>query len=240
MTKFNTEWTVGPHGAFEDIDDGLISVSGEIVMPLGRFPRRMTVVRLADGGSLVWSAIALSEPEMARLEAFGTPRFLVVPNPGHRLDARLYRDRYPEAKVITPKGAVEAVSEAVPVDATTDVIGEPELEFLTVAGTDEAESALVIRRPSGTTLITNDIIGHITQPHGLGANIMARLFDYGVHEPSVPRTVRRFIKHPSELAAQMREWAEMPNLQRIIVSHVDPITEAPSDILRRLADDLDS
>lgn len=36
MTKFNTEWTVGPHGSPEDIDEGLISVSGEIVMPLGR------------------------------------------------------------------------------------------------------------------------------------------------------------------------------------------------------------
>jgi len=239
MTKFNTDWTVGPHGALQDIDEGLISVSGEIVMPLGRFPRRMTVVRLAAGGSLVWSAIALSEPEMIRLEAFGTPRYLVVPNPGHRLDARLYKERYPEAVVITPEGAVEAVSEAVPVDATTDVIGDPEVEFVTVAGTDDAESALVIKRLGGTTLITNDIIGHVTKPHGLGANIMARLFDYGMREPSVPRTVRRFIKQPSALAAQMRKWAELPDLKRIVVSHVDPITEAPADVLLRLADKLD-
>lgn len=240
MSKFNTEWTVGPHGSFEDIDEGLISVAGEIVMPLGRFPRRMSVVRLADGGSLVWSAIALSEPEMAKLEDLGAPRFLVVPNPGHRLDARLYKDRYPDAKVITPRGAIDAVSEAIPVDATTDIVADPDVTFITVAGTDEAESALVIHRPNGTTLITNDIIGHITQPHGLGANIMARLFDYGVHEPSVPRTIRRFIKQPSALAGQMRGWADIPDLKRIIVSHVDPITDDPAGVLRRLADDLES
>jgi len=239
MSKFNTQWTVGPHGSFEEIDDGLISVSGEIVMPLGRFPRRMTVVQLADGGSLVWSAIALSEPEMEKLEAFGAPRFMVVPNPGHRLDAHLYKSRYPALKVLTPKGALEAVSEAVAVDATTDVIGDPDVSFVTVAGTDDAESALVVKRGGGTTLITNDIIGHVTHPHGLGATIMAHLFDYGVDEPSVPRTVRRFIKAPSALAAQMRDWADLPGLKRIIVSHVDPITDAPADVLRRLADDLD-
>ena len=28
MGKFNTEWEVGPHGAVETIDEGLISVSG--------------------------------------------------------------------------------------------------------------------------------------------------------------------------------------------------------------------
>ena len=59
MVKFNTEWTVGPHGPVVEIEDGIISVAGEIVMPLGRFPRRMTVVRLSDGQTAIWSAIAL-------------------------------------------------------------------------------------------------------------------------------------------------------------------------------------
>lgn len=239
MAKLNTEWIVQPHGDLEEIDEGLASVSGEIVMPLGRFPRRMTLVRLADGRAVIWSAIPLDEAGMARLEAFGAPAFMIVPNPGHRLDAGPYKDRYPDLKVLTPPGAKDAVAEAVPVDATRDTLGDPDVSFVTVAGTDEAESALVVRRAGATTLITNDIIGHIAHPHGLGANIMARLFDYGVHEPSVPRTIRRFIKDPAALAAQMRGWADLPDLKRIIVSHVDPITDAPADVLRRLADELD-
>lgn len=64
-TKFNEEWTVGPHGDVENIAEGVLSVPGEIVMPLGRFPRRMTVVRLEDGTTAIWSAIALAEPDMA-------------------------------------------------------------------------------------------------------------------------------------------------------------------------------
>jgi hypothetical protein len=238
MVKFNTEWKVGPHGPLEEIDDGLFSVSGEIVMPLGRFPRRMTLARLADGGIVVWSAIALEEPEMEKVEALGPLRFLVVPNAGHRLDAHIFKARYPDLTVVTPEGSREHVSEAVKVDATHDVFADPAVRFVTVAGTAEMESALIVRRAAGTTLVTNDIIGHVTRPHGLGAHIMARLFDYGVHEPAVPRTVRRFVKDPPALAAQMREWADLPDLKRIVVSHVDPITEDPAATLRRLADDL--
>ena len=240
MSQFNTEWTVGPHGAIETIDEGLISVAGEIVMPLGRFPRRMTAVRLKDGGVVIWSAIALDDAGMAELEAFGRPRFLVVPNAGHRLDARLFRDRYPAVTVVAPEGSREAVEEAVPVDAAADVFDDPDVTFVTVDGTDAAESALIVRRPGGTTLITNDIIGHVSHPHGLGANIMARLFDYGVDEPSIPRTIRRYIKDKAALAAQMRRWADIPQLKRILVSHVDPITDDPASTLRRLADEVES
>lgn len=239
MTKFNEEWTVGPHGDVENIADGVLSVPGEIVMPLGRFPRRMTVVRLEDGTTAIWSAIALAEPDMAKIEALGEPAFLIVPNPGHRTDIRIYKDRYPDLTVITPPGAKDLVEEAVPVDATNDVLGDSEVQFVVVAGSDDMESALVLRRGGRAILITNDIIGHVTHPHGLGANVMARLFDYGVHEPSVPRTVRRFIKDPKALAGQMRSWADLPGLDLIIVSHVDPIRDDPAGCLRRLADDLD-
>jgi hypothetical protein len=175
---------------------------------------------------------------MKRIEALGPLRFLVVPNAGHRLDAHIFKARYPDLTVVTPEGSREIVSEAVAVDATDDVFNDPAVRFVIVAGTAKAESALLVRRASGTTLIANDIIGHVAHPHGLGANIMARLFDYGVDEPAVPTTVRRFVKDPPALAAQMREWADLPDLKRILISHVDPITEDPAGTLRRLADEL--
>lgn len=68
---------------------------------------------------------------------------------------------------------------------------------------------------------------------------MARLLDYGVHEPAVPKTVKRFIKDEKALAKQMRGWADLPNLKRIIISHVDPITDDPAGQLRRLADEME-
>jgi hypothetical protein len=74
-------------------------------MPLMDLPRRMTVVRLIDSRLVVFSAIALDEVEMAALEAFGRPTFLIVPSDKHRLDAKIWKDRYPEIQVVAPEGA---------------------------------------------------------------------------------------------------------------------------------------
>lgn len=239
MPKILEQWTVQPHGELEEIDDGLLTVMGEIRMPLGNLPRRMTVVRLVRGRTAIWSAIALNEPQMSRIEAMGRPAIMIVPNPGHRLDSRIWKQRYPDIQVLAPPGGKRAIEEAVPVDATHDIFGDPDVSFIVVAGTADMESALSVKRASGVTLITNDIIGHVTHPHGIGANIMARAFKYGVHEPQVPSTIKRYIKDKGALARQMRRWAELPDLKRIIVSHGDPITDDPAGRLKRLADRLE-
>jgi hypothetical protein len=239
MPKIHQTWTVLPNGPLVEIDERLLTVAGDIPMPLGNFPRRMTVIGLAGGRTAIWSAIALEEADMQRIEALGRPAVLIVPNMGHRLDAKIWKQRYPDIAVLTPPGARPLVSEVVPVDATEDRLDDPDVSFIVVQGTVEAESALTVRRPDGVTLITNDIIGHVRKPHGIGANIMARLFGYGLHGPAIPRTVRRFIKDPKALARQMREWAAIDGLKRIIVSHGEPITDDPAGTLRRLADGLE-
>ena len=105
MTRPNEHWNVLPHGKLTPMDDGMLTVEGRIKMPLMDLPRRMTVVRLHDSRLVVWSAIALDDAAMATFEAFGRPAFLVVPNDHHRLDAKAWKNRYPELKVISPEGA---------------------------------------------------------------------------------------------------------------------------------------
>jgi hypothetical protein len=239
MPKILEEWTVLPHGPVEEIDDGLLSVTGDIPMPLGNFPRRMTVIRLTGGRTAIFSAIAQSEPAMMRIEAMGRPAVMIVPNPAHRLDAKIWKQRYPDISVLTPPGARDAVSEVVPVDATQDVLDDPDVRFLTVDGTGERESAILVRRAGGTTLICNDIIGHIRHPHGIGAKVMAHLLRWGTSGPSIPRTARFQVKDRAALAAQLRSWAGIADLRRIIVSHGDPITDDPAGTLLRLAAEWD-
>ncbi|AQR73859.1 hypothetical protein [Sphingomonas sp. LM7] len=240
MPAILEKWQVGPHGPLVELDEGLLTVTGEIVMPLGRFPRRMTVIALEDGGTAIWSAIALREPEMARIEALGRPRFLIVPNQAHRLDSRIWKQRYPDMKVLAPPSARDQVAQAVPVDATVDIIGDPAIVFAKIAGARLDEFALQVHRPDGTNLILNDVIGHVRHPHGIGAWIMARLMGFGVHGPRVPRIVRRMMIGDSRaLAAQLRDWAAIPDLKRIIVSHGDPIEDDPAAALRKVADSLD-
>jgi hypothetical protein len=105
MPRPMKEWTVLPHGKLTQVDEGLLTVVGELKMPLGEFTRRMTVVRLDDDRLVIFSAIALDEPEMQQLEVYGDPAFLIVPSDLHRIDAKVWKDRYPDIMVVAPAPA---------------------------------------------------------------------------------------------------------------------------------------
>ena len=239
MSRLNDEWKVEKHGPIETLGDGVHTVAGEIDMPLGHFPRRMTVITLQGGRLAVWSAIPLQEPAMAQLESMGSVDFLIVPGVAHRLDIKPWKQRYPAAKIVCAPGAREAVAKAVPVDATTDVLGDPSVSFMSVPGVDDKEAALLVRRADGTTLVVNDIIANVRHPDGLGAKVMARLMGFGVKEPQMPWVGEKmFVKDRTAVAAALRAWAAEPGLVRIVVSHGDVITERPREVLERIAADV--
>ena len=232
-------WQVSPHGELVEVDEGILSVAGEIEMPLGHFPRRMTAVRLSGDRSLIFSAIALKEPDMRRIEALGWPHFLVVPSGMHRRDARIWKQRYPPIKVLAPPGAREAVEEVVPVDATSDILEDEAVRFLAVPGAGAQEAALEVRRGGRLTLVLNDVLANVAHPHGIGAQLMGRLFGFGVSRPQLPWVVKRkAVDDPAALAAQFRAWAADAGLSRIIVSHGEVIAEDAAGILRDVADRL--
>lgn len=236
MPKLNDEWTVLPHGPVRTLAPGLKTVVGQIPLPLGNFPRRMTALALSGGRSLLFSPIPLHEDQMAEIEALGAPAFLVVPNHGHRLDIRAFKDRYPDAKVITAPGSVERVREAVSVDGTSADLG-PAGELICVAGVEEMELALLVHHDGGSSLVINDIVGNVRQPQGPGAWIMSRLTGFGP-TPRVPRYVRRaYVKDPSALAAQLAGWARIKSLVRLVPSHGD-IIDHPAPVLERIAQSL--
>ena len=235
MTRLNENWNVLPHGKLTPIDDGMLTVEGRIKMPLMDLPRRMTVVRLHDSRLVVWSAIALDDAAMATFEAFGRPAFLVVPNDHHRLDAKAWKNRYPELKVIAPEGAREKIADVVAVDTTSPDFGDPGVTFVTVPGTRAHEAALVVRRERGTTLVLNDLVGNIHAASGIDGWLL-RLAGFAGDDAQIPRVVKMaLVKDTADLRAQLLEWAELPGLRRIIVSHGDPIESEPQRTLRDLA-----
>jgi hypothetical protein len=228
-------WTVLPHGQLVEVDDDVLTVVGTLKMPLGTFPRRMTVVRLADRRLVVYSAIALDEAEMAELEAYGTPAFLIVPGAIHRLDARAWKDRYPGLFVVAPAGAREKVEEVVPVDATEVDFGDPRVSFVSVPGTGGREAALLVDKPTGATLIVNDLIWNLDDRPGIAGWLMrlARFTGTPAHIP--PLVARKLITDRPALRAQLDSWSRVEGLDRIIVSHGDLVTARPRHVLRQLA-----
>jgi hypothetical protein len=238
MPKPFKEWTVLPHGKLTRLDDNLLSVTGDLHMPLGDYPRRMTVVRLYDSRLAIYSAIALEEDEMRALEDFGAPAYLIVPGDLHRMDAKIWKDRYPSMMVLAPAGIRERVEKVVPVDQTTADFGDPGVLFVTVPGTEAHEAALVVQTSSGTTLIVNDLIWNLDDRPGFGGWVLGALGFTG-SEPRIPPIVElKAVKDKNALRMQLEEWASMVSLNRIIVSHGKIVTRDPSGVLLHLAKDL--
>lgn len=236
MAKLNDDWIVQPHGSLRELEPGLLTVVGQIPMPLGNFPRRMTVVDLGRKRTAIFSPIPLPDAQMGRIEDLGAPAYLIIPNASHRLDLRPFHARYPKARIVTAPGAKTGVEQAArPAQTRAQLGGRADL--VTLAGCGDAELALLVYGKGGVTLLTNDVIGNVGHPHGIGARVMARLMGFGP-KPRITRAAKRFfIKDKAALAAQFREWADIDGLKRIIPSHGD-IIDRPSALLRRLADSL--
>ena len=231
MTAPHKEWTVLPHGKLTRVNERILTVVGDLKMPLMHLPRRMTVVRTTPGDLVIFSAIALKDPDMAELEAFGRPAFMVVPSLRHRLDAPSYLHRFPGTTVVAPRFGAEKIGEIIRVDTCTPDFGDPSLRYVEIAG----DSALEVDGDDGLTIIVNDLIGDIHGEEGLGGWLL-RVMGFAGDDPHVPAPVKLALgKHKSEVAQQFRRWAERDDLRRIIVSHGDPIERDPRGALRTLA-----
>jgi hypothetical protein len=235
MTRPFEQWKVLPHGKLSEIDVNILTVTGEIRMPMMRLPRRMTVVRLNGSRLIVFSAISLDQDEMTKLEAYGRPAFLIVPSDKHRLDAKPWKNRYPAIQVVAPEGARAKVEDVVPVDTVAPQFDDPNVQFVAVPGTRGHEAALVVRTANGTTLVLNDLVGNIRSEPG-SRGWLLQLAGFAGKEAQIPRVVKMvMIKDANALRAQLTQWAEIESLKRILVSHGSPIEENPRQTLRDLA-----
>jgi hypothetical protein len=235
MPHVHETWTVLPHGPLIEIDDGILTVTGQIHMPFVDLERRMTVVRLKDGSAIIYSAIALDDAEMKQIEALGTPRYLIVPGDAHRLDAKIFKQRYPELQIIAPPGALKRVSKVVPVGTTSANFGDPDVAWQVVSGSGGHEAALLVHRASGTTLILSDLIGNLRRKGGF-EGWMLHVMGFGNDDPQIPTVERMLmVENKAQLREQFLEWAAIPDLRRVIMAHGEPIDAHCSDALRELA-----
>lgn len=239
MAKPFTDWTVLPHGKLTQVEENLLTVTGLLKMPLmGDVVRRMTVARLLDGRLVIYSAIAMDEAQMSVLEQFGAPAYLLVPNDLHRMDIAGWKRRYPNLKVIAPKGAAKRVEALIPVDATHVELGDPSVSVLSVPGTADKELALVVMSRSGTTIVLNDLIFDLANRHGVSGWFFKAIGMTGDEPHIAPVVKMREVKDEKAVCAQLEAWARIPTLKRVIISHGNIIEDGPAQVLRRIAGDV--
>jgi hypothetical protein len=231
MAKALERWTVLPHRSLERLSPAVMTVTGDMQMPLTGLERRMTVVRLRTGRLVIYSAIALAEPEMRELEAFGEPGFLVVPSRLHRYDAFIWKQRYPQLVVVAPSGARTRVEEVVQVDTSSPAFEDDAVSFVEVQGTAGEEGALEVNEGEQLTLVLNDVVGNLPK----NAGVVLRALGFATEKPRVPRMIKRALVHDvGALRSQFEAWASRP-VARILVSHGTPIVEGAREALAEMA-----
>jgi hypothetical protein len=236
MAKSFDTWTVCPHQPIEKIQENLWRVQAPF--PGAPFPRTMILARLADGRVIVHNAIALDDAEMKEVEAWGQPAFMIVPNGGHRMDAKIFKDRYPGLRVITPPGSKAKVEQVVQVDATTGEFGGDGVRYEVLDGTKEREGVMSVTSGDRTTLVFNDAIMNMRSLPGFGGFVMG-LIGFTGPAPKVSFPARMaIVADKKALRGHLERLAGTPGLERIEVGHGAPVTDGAPAALRAAASGL--
>jgi hypothetical protein len=196
----------------------------------------MTIARRSDGGLVVHSAIAVDKQTINAITELGEVRTIVVPNGFHRLDARVFHARFPDAQVVCPPGARKAVEQVVPVDATYDTLAQDTaVELQSLDGTKGREGVMIVRDPGGTTLVFNDLVFNMPHAGGVQGFVLHHITGSS-GGPRITRIAKLFLIHDKRaVRAHLERLAALPDLRRIIVSHHEMITHQPGAVLAQLA-----
>ncbi|MBW4622682.1 MAG: hypothetical protein KME17_25405 [Cyanosarcina radialis HA8281-LM2] len=232
-------------GAIAQLAPNLWHVTGTMPSSI-MVPREMVLYRLPDSNLLIHSAIALNESEMAKLESLGEPKILIVPNRIHRLDAGVYKRRYPQLIVVCPAAAKLYVEEALAVDGIAEeVLPAYGIICHEPAGIRPQELVYELPLPIGKALVFTDILFNLNKPYfqqhlptgefllqWLGTSAIGSGGFFGITGLG-----KRFFMQDRQA---YRQWLEtladrIPNLQVISVAHGSPIVADCHQRLREAA-----
>jgi hypothetical protein len=229
------DWVVRPHGKLERLAENLWWTWGSI--PGMSLKRSMVLAKRGDGDLVIHNAIALDEAGMRELEAIGTPRYMIVPNAGHRMDAPAFAHRYPNVQVFAPRGGREAVEKVVRVEGIYEDFpadGDVRLEML--SGVGDAEGAMIVRSKDGVTVVLNDAVFNMDRKRDPLGFFFTTLLG-SAPGPRVSRLVKLlFVKDKKALRQNLERFAQDPELVRLVVAH-EKVAKGPdaAEALKRAA-----
>ena len=222
-----------PRGRLTRLDDNLLTVTAEAAHGTGEV--RMIAAQLADSRLLFFGAVALNAAEVRALERFGTPSFLIVPSEAHREGAKSLQDRFPDLVTVAPAGVREKLEPTLRVDESFLDLVDATVSFVSLPGTERSHPALLVDTASGVTLVVDDLILKADERLGVGrwevnAN-GASTRDSLIPAPPSAMAAR----DRANLRAQLLAWSQIENLNRIIVSRGDILTEGARHALIEIA-----
>lgn len=221
--------------ALTPFGDHIWTATGKPVESLGfRYPTRMAVIRLADGGLFLWSPVALDPDLRAQVDAQGEVRFIVTPTALHHRFLAEWRAAYPRATLHAAPGS-RARREDISFDADLDETppaawsGQIDQTFMRNA---IATEVVFFHRASGTVLIA-DLIQHFPRGWFTGWRaVIARLDGMTGPEPQVPQKFRAAFTDRRAARASLQRILAWP-ADRVLMAHAPPVeTEGRAFIVR--------
>lgn len=194
--------------------------------------RRMTVVRLANGGLFVHSPVSLDGGTKEAVDALGPVTAVVAPSLFHHLAAGEWIRAYPDARVYACPGLTHKRAD---LDWSGTLGDEPEAEWrgdikqVFFAARSFENEVVFFHRASGTILCA-DLIFNLGAHPSRFTRIVARLI--GNRKPGATLLERVMIRDRAGARAQvdrMLAW----EADRIILAHGPIITRGGRAVLQR-------
>ena len=222
-----------PHGPLVELSPGLWQVTG--TLRRNPLPRNMVLWRTSTGGLLVHSAICLDEAGMAQLDGLGPVTHIVVPCRYHRADAAPFAARYPEAMVLAPACAREAVEKVVEVHGNCeDILGELGIVSHAPLGFShyELHYELPLEDGSRALVVTDGLFNLGGDPPGGFGGLVLKWMGY-LGPLGISWTGRFLLRgNREEYRNYLGGLAEMPRLSVLCVAHGEAVTTELGDALR--------
>jgi hypothetical protein len=225
-------WIVMPHGPLREIDDGLWIVESVVPnIPGQRFPRTMSVVRLADGSLLLHNAVPVDEPTMAAIERLGHVAVLLLPSAFHTIDAHAMAVRT-GARVLAPAAGRAEIDASIRTDGDFSALrADPHVRMEPLDGVRNGEGVLSVERGGRVSYLVCDVILAVPHLPGFWGFVWRVAGFTGSPGPS-PLWRRRILKDREALRAHLRRLADRPGLARLVPSH-GPVIEGDVPALLR-------
>ncbi len=228
----NWNGKVCAHGEITKLDERLWYVTGSL--PHGNVPRNMVIYRLSSGGLLIHSAVALKQEYMKQLEALGSLDYMIVPNKYHRLDAPLFKHRYPEIKVTCPSSIKTHVERKVMADcAIEEVAEEIGIKYHVSTGFRPGDLVYEFDITGGKALVFCDLVFNLEHLKGLDGWLLKILGSTGFFGSTW--IARLQMKDKGAVKSLLLDLAEIPDLKMIVPSHGKPILENCNEKLKEAA-----
>jgi hypothetical protein len=211
---------------FRRIGDDIWSHESDVIVPGGmHLPSRTTIVRLAGGGLVLHSPLAIDDATAKSIDALGEVRFLVAPNCLHWMFLKAAKKRYPSARVFGAPGVEKKLGvfpfELLPEAGHIEGIGE-DLHVVRVQGVPfMSEHAFF--HPRSRSLIVTDLVFNVRHCRGFMMNLFLRLV--GAHEKAAQSRVWRFLVKDRAAAAGSVSKILGWEFDRVVVAHGDVVSD---------------